>query len=209
MEREEILKQRQIGKQLFLIQMLHCENDWVRDGGFSFLSRDKLATWADMSKEELDHFIAVCALLDPYSIATEAAKDFAYYGDEDVKKERNAHWFVLSVYFRLAGMLIERINPNELPVICMGLAESNYKRYCEKHAEYPVDSSFGTPAMLERIMEFYLRYFVTCLKQVISEDFNWDVIAKMTGREISEERFHMIEDSIKEKLESEKLSAVI
>ena len=40
MKREEIEKQREIGKQLFLVNILHYENDHVRKGGFSFLSRD-------------------------------------------------------------------------------------------------------------------------------------------------------------------------
>ena len=59
MKKEEIEKQREIGKQLFLVNILHYENDRARKGGYSFLSRDKLAAWASMTKEELDRFMKI------------------------------------------------------------------------------------------------------------------------------------------------------
>ncbi len=71
--KKEMDIQREIGKQLFLINILHYENDRARKGGYSFLSRDRLAAWASMTKEELDSFIDVCGSLDPYNMATEAA----------------------------------------------------------------------------------------------------------------------------------------
>lgn len=52
MMKEEIDIQRKIGKQLFLVNILHYENDRARKGGFSFLSRDDLAEWASMTEEE-------------------------------------------------------------------------------------------------------------------------------------------------------------
>ena len=42
----DIDKQREIGKQLFMIDIIHYENDRSIEGGLSFLSRDKLAACA-------------------------------------------------------------------------------------------------------------------------------------------------------------------
>ncbi len=53
MTKEEIYTQREIGKQLFLVDILHHENDRVRKGGHSSISRDSLAACASMTKEEV------------------------------------------------------------------------------------------------------------------------------------------------------------
>ena len=46
---EDLYTQREIGKQLFLVDILHHENDRVRKGGYSFISRDSLAACASMA----------------------------------------------------------------------------------------------------------------------------------------------------------------
>lgn len=199
MDKEDMAKQRNIGKQLLLINILQEENDRARKGGYSFLSMDRLALWAEMTNEELDQFVNVCATLDPYSMSSEAAKKFSYYGDEDIEKEKNAYCFVLSVYLRFGDFLIEDFDLDKLNKICGEVAGSNYQRYCEKYEEYPVDGAFGTPEMLARIMRFYLQHFVSSVKEVIGLGYDWDVIAKMARSDISKERFQQIEDSITEK----------
>ena len=198
MDREETARQRNIGKQMFLINILQIENDRVKEGGYSFLSRDQLASWAEMTNEEMDQFINVCATLDPFSMSSEAAKRLSLYGDEDIKKEENAFCFVFSLYLQFGKFLIEDLEPDKLSRFYEVIAEPNYQRYCTKYEEYPVDSTFGTSEMLERITKFYLHHFVSSVKEAIGLGYDWDVIVKMARADISKERFQQIEDSITE-----------
>ena len=192
--RKSIIWWRNIGKQLFLINILQKENDLVKEGGFSFLSGDQVASWAEMTNEELDQFVNVCATLDPFSMSPEAARRFSRYGDEDIKKEKNAFCFVLSVYLRYGGFLIEKVEPDKLSRFCEDIAEPNYQRYCTKYEKYPVDITFGTSEMLGRITRFYLHHFVSSVKEVIGLGYDWDVIVKMAKADISKERFQLIEE---------------
>ncbi len=188
MKKEEIEKQREIGKQLFLVNILHYENDRARKGGYSFLSRDNLAAWASMTKEELDRFIDVCGALDPYNMAAEAAKECCR--KEPFKLEKDAYCFVLSTYYRMGDLFAATLDIDKFEEHCKKFSEYNYQTYSEKHEEYPVDESYSTPEIYEKVMSFYIRYLVAVIKEVISEGYAWDVISSMTRTDISEERYN-------------------
>lgn len=190
MKREEIEKQREIGKQLFLVNILHYENDHVRKGGFSFLSRDDLAAWASMSREELDRFIEVCGTLDPYNMVADAAKECCR--KEPFKSEKNAYCFVLSTYYRMGDLFVATLDIDKYEDHCRKFSEYNYQTYSEKHEEYPVAESYSTPKILEKAMSFYIRYLVAIIKDAISEGYSWDVILSMTRADISEERYNSL-----------------
>ena len=99
MDRAEIEKQRDIGKQLMLVDIIHCENDSARKGAFSFVSKDELAKWASMEKEELGRLINTCADLDPFNMACNVAHECASY-NEEYKKDKNAYSFMLHSFLR-------------------------------------------------------------------------------------------------------------
>ena len=190
MKKEEIEKQREIGKQLFLVNILHYENDRALKGGYSFLSRDKLAAWASMTKEELDRFIDVCGALDPYNMAVEAAKECCR--KEPFKSEEDAYCFVLSTYYRMGDFFAATLDIDKFEEHCKKFSEYNYQTYSEKHEEYPVDESYSTPEIYEKVMSFYIRYLVAVIKEVISEGYAWNVISSMTRTDISEERYNSL-----------------
>ena len=190
MKKKEIEKQREIGKQLFLVNILHYENDRVRKGAYSFLSRDDLAAWASMTKEELDSFIDVCGALDPYNMASAAAKE--YCQKEPFKSEKSAYCFVLSTYYRMGDLFAATVDIDKFEDYCKIFSEYNYQTYSEKHEEYPVDESYYTPEIFENVMSFYIRYLVAIIKEVISEGYAWDVISSMTRAKISEERYNIL-----------------
>ena len=190
MKKEEISKQREIGKQLFLVNILHYENDRALKGGYSFLSRDNLAAWASMTKEELDRFIDVCGALDPYNMAAEAAKECCR--KEPFKSEKDAYCFVLSTYYRMGDLFAATLDIDKFEEHCKKFSEYNYQTYSEKHEEYSVDESYSTPEIYEKVMSFYIRYLVAVIKEVISEGYAWDVISSMTRTDISEERYNSL-----------------
>lgn len=190
MKKEEIEKQREIGKQLLLVNILHYENDRARKGGYSFLSRDNLAAWASMTKEELDRFIDVCGALDPYNMAAEAAKECCR--KEPFKSEKDAYCFVLSTYYRMGDFFAATLDIDKFEEHCKKFSEYNYQTYSEKHEEYSVDESYSTPEIYEKVMSFYIRYLVAVIKEVIGEGYAWDVISSMTRTDISEERYNSL-----------------
>ena len=121
MKKEEIQKQREIGNQLFLVNILHYENDRVRKGGFSFLSRDKLAAWASMTEEELDSFINVCGALYPHNMAEEAARECCQ--KDPFISGKNAYCFILSTYFRMGDLFAATLDIDKFEEYCRKFSE--------------------------------------------------------------------------------------
>ena len=190
MDETNIKKQREIGKQLFLINILHHENDKARKGGYSFLSRDNVATWASMTKDELDHFIDVCSALDPYNMAAEAAKGCCR--EDTFKSEKEAYCFVLSSYYRMGDLFAASLEVDKFEDNCRKISEHNYQTYCKNYKEYPVSEFYSTPKVLEEAMRFYINHLITVIKEVLSEGYDWDVITSMTRDNITEERYHSL-----------------
>lgn len=196
-----IKEQREIGKQLFLVNILHYENDRVQEGGYSFLSRDTLAAWASMTKDELDHFIDACSALDPFNMAAEAAKKCCR--NDTFKSEKGALCFVLSTYYRMGDLFATSLDIDKFEESCKKFSEYNYQRYCEKHKEYPVDEAYATPEVFEEAMRFYLKYFVALIKNILSEGYDWDVIISMTRKDITEERYHSLVRAFMKEIDDE------
>ena len=67
-DKEELIRQREIGQQIIIIRIIHDENDKVSRGGFSFLDRSEIAKWAKKSEEELEYFLDDIAVLDEFNI---------------------------------------------------------------------------------------------------------------------------------------------
>ena len=201
MMKEEINIQRKIGKQLFLVNILHYENDQARKGGYSFLSRESLAAWASLSKEDLDRFIDVCGALDPYKMATEAARECCK--EEPFNSEKGAFYFVLSTYYRMGDLFASTLDIDKFEDYCKKNSEYNYQTYSEKHEQYPVAKSYSTPETFEKVMRFYIRYLVTLIKEVIAEGYSWDVIASMARTDISEERYNNLAKAFAKEIANE------
>ncbi len=187
MDKIDIEKQREIGKQLFLLNILHCENDKALKTGWSFLSRDKVASWASMTKEEVDHFIDLCAMLDPYNLDAEAARIICER--DTYKSERNIYYFVLSTYYRMGDLVITSIEKDKFKQYCEKVSELNYQLFIKKYDDIPIDESYATSEVYEDMMSFFIQYFVAAIKEVISEGYDWDVIASMARVDITEERY--------------------
>ncbi len=187
---EDNKKQREIGKQLFLVNILHYENVKARRGGYSFLSKEKLAAWASMTQDELDHFIDACSALDPYNMASEAAKKCCR--ENTFKSDKEAYCFVLSTYYIMGDLFVTSLETDEFEGFCKKNSEYNYQRYCGKYKEYSVDESYATPEILEEAMKFFIKYYVSVISEVLSKGYDWDVITGMARLDITEERYQTL-----------------
>ncbi len=67
-------KEREIGKQMLLVDIIHTENDIITSGGTSFLSTKKFAKYAHMEEDEAEKYIKTVNSLLLDEIAVSAAK---------------------------------------------------------------------------------------------------------------------------------------
>ena len=185
-------KQRDVGKQLLLVNIIHSENDRALEGGCSFLSTDDLAKWASMTKYELDNFINVCAALDPYCMARDAAEECCK--EEPFRSEGNAYFFVMVTFSRMGKRFAASLDIDKFEDYCRTVSEQNYKTFCEKYGEYPVPNTFSSPEILKKMMGFYIKYMLTIINKTISQGYDWAVITSMTRSRISEERYQSLVD---------------
>ena len=192
MDRAEIEKQREIGKQLMLVDIIHYENDSVMKGSFSSVSKDELAKWASVEKEELGRLVNTCADLDPFNMACNVAHECASY-NEEYKKDKNAYSFMLHSFLRHGEMILLVIGHVEISAYCEGNAKANYESYQKKMEEFPVDEKYSKGSTLEGIMTLYIQHFIKTVKDAVSQGYDWDVINRMLRFDISQERFQELE----------------
>lgn len=194
MDNIDIQKQREIGKQLLIVDILHYENDRARKGKFAFLSKDKLAAWTSMKEEELDIFINVCGCLDSFQLATDAAYEYVY-GEEYENGELPYH-FVMYTYLRFGKIVLRDLDLDTITDYYERTAEKNYRNYCEDWEKYPVNECFSKASAFEAMMKYYIRYFVKIVKAAMAYGFDWDVINAMLRFKLSQERFATLEEIV-------------
>ncbi len=191
MEQKEIEKQRLIGKQLMIVDLIHEENDRASRTGFSFVSRDKLGKWARMEKDEIAKIIDTCSYMDDFTMQCDAARDLAYNLDGSVGS--NAYLFYLSTYRRFWYLTLTCLDKGSIDDYCSKNAKKNYDEYMKKHQEYPVDEGVANADLFKTVLEHYVRWFVNCFKNALEDGYDWDVVTRMARMEISQERFQILE----------------
>ena len=192
MDRAEIEKQREIGKQLMLVDIIHYENERVMKGAFFSVSKDELAKWASMEKEELGRLVNTCADLDPFNMACNVAHECASH-NEEYKKDKNAYSFMLHSFRSHGEMILLLIGQVEISAYCEINAKENYESYKKKMEEFPVDEKYSKGSTLEGIMTLYILHFIKAVKDAVGQGYDWDVISRMLRFDISQERFQEIE----------------
>ena len=108
MDQTEILKEREIGKQQLIVNILKVENEKVRRGGFSTLTADRIAKWADISIEDVRRMVDACGLLGITSIASEAVNE--YFDSDGHLEERYMRVFALYTCYKNGNRFIEFFN---------------------------------------------------------------------------------------------------
>ena len=194
MDEEMIMRQREIGKQLLLVNILQHENDLIQKGGYSFVSKGNLVAWTSMTEEELESFVSFCSALDPFKRAAETAKKCSR--EELFSSEKEAYLFILSACYRLGDLFAGLLDLDRFVDYCEVYSKYNFQSYNEKYKEeYPVDEALATPEIFEEMMRSYIRCSLDDVDEALSEGYDWAVITKMTRDAISEKRYH---DLVKE-----------
>ncbi len=194
MDRTEEEKQREIGKQLFLVSILQHEEDRIQKGGWPFLSKEHLAEWASMTEEELERFIDVNTSLNLIDMSTEAANRCSEAVYPDYSKD--AYCFILSTYYRMGHIFVLDLDIGNIDEFCEATSEINYRTYCERHEDYPVDESFATPKVFKILVRFFIIFLTKAVKKALAEGYDWDVVSRMTRVDLTEDRFYILASGV-------------
>ena len=175
--KEELIKQREIGQQIMVIRMVHEENEKVSRGGFSFLSRNKIAKWAQKSEEELENFLNDIAVLDEFNICRDAAWAYANELPND------AYWFFLSTfrkhgYFYIESTLGIKKSYDPYSEGMKDLASINARNIIDINGLY-VDEEIQSAARFEDSLKFYFKFYINRIEEVVSKGYDWDVVCEM------------------------------
>ncbi len=190
MDWEEMEKQRLIGKQLMIVDLIHEENNKVSKTGFSFVTMDHLQKWSGMEEDEVKKLANTCAYMDEFKLSCDAASDLECIKNKTVGS--NAFMFYLSTYRRLGSTALIALNKEVMDDYCNHAAKINYEQYKENYPEYLVDEAMGSSEMLKVALEHYVRWFVKSCNKALDEGYDWDVVIRMAKTEISEERFAIL-----------------
>ena len=191
MDREEMEKQREIGKQILMARIIHCENEHAYRTGISHTSLEDIAMWTSKTKEEVEDFVDICAALDPFMMADYAARDC--YDEAFFETKRNVYYYIRYIYQKSGCYLLGELNMTCFEEYCEIFNNLLYEQYNEKFKEFPVDESFATREPFELAMRFYLKYAIGLVKTVIAEGYDWDVISEMMDVAMTEERLKELE----------------
>lgn len=191
MDWEEIEKQRLIGKQLMIVDLIHIENDKAHKTGFSFVTTENLQKWSGMEESEVKKLVDTCEYMDDFKLSCEAAGDFERIQNKTTGS--NAYMFYLSTYSRLGSTAIIALNKEVLDDYCNHAAKMNYKQYKETYPEYPIDEEMGKAEMLKKALEHYIRWFVKRCTSALEAGYDWDVVIRMARTDISQERLKVLE----------------
>lgn len=191
MDWEEIEKQRLIGKQLMIVDLIHIENDKVHKTGFSFVTTENLQKWSGMEESEVKKLVDTCTYMDDFELSCEAAGDFERIQNKTTGS--NAYMFYLSIYRRLGSTALIALNKEDLDDYCNHAAKINHEQYKEKYPEYPIDEAMGKAEILKKALEHYIRWFVKHCTIALEAGYDWDVVIRMARTEISQDRFKVLE----------------
>ena len=190
MPKTETEKQREIGRQIFMVNILHTENDNARKRIPPCVTRVDLAAWAEMSAEELDRFIEACRVLDPRNRATAAARICSM--EEPFRSKSWGHQFAAASFFETGPLLLSSLNEGPFQRWCEILAAYNYMDYHREYPDNPVGSQFVSPEVFGKMMKVYIRHFLKTAQEVLSDGYEWDVVAHMAGTNMTEETYKRI-----------------
>ncbi len=186
----EVDKQRLIGKQLVLVDIIHEENDRALRGGVFYPEIDDFARWASVDKDEMEAFINVCASLDKLKLCECAAKKYAY--DCRLIDGDYAYLFLLYTFQKNSYYFVHDLDLNSISEICEVMAESNYTSYCDEMKNKQVGENCSNTELFELIVLGFLDYYTSVVKEAVALGFDWDVVNRMCRFDVSRNRFDEI-----------------
>ena len=204
-DESEILRQREIGKQLMVVNILKCENK----GSISLISIDDLAKWASYTKEKMRDFYSLCSRFYYYNLCTNAARMYIRCNTDKYDLTKNAFSFVGHTYFHereyYFNMINDIHNPSREDLYNLNIEERKqavYNSYCKIYKDQPIENSLNNVDFYKSILQFLINYIRNMTDDALSLGYDWDVIKVLLELNVSY-------DDYMEFIERLKLSFVI
>ena len=197
-----IERQRKIGKQLMLVNMIHVENEKELNGQFvSQLPIETLSEWSLMDEDEIDELIEATHCLYEQLLV----QDFVYELSSCNRDHHVDHRIFLEDTILDHGSKVLS-NYNEVYITDYSIreAKTNYYKLQNKYAKINVSKEFATPQRFRETLEHYVKYVVHLIGEVVSKGYDWAVIKEMLGYDLTEEKYeelvalfgHVVENDV-------------
>ncbi|MBR6473852.1 MAG: hypothetical protein IKS98_00195 [Lachnospiraceae bacterium] len=193
MELDEIKRQREIGKYLMVVDIIRYENEHHKGTGISFVSIEDLAAWASIKEDEAETLVEYCKRFDTHRIAISVANQLT--ADIEIfKSDENAAYFTVQTCRSLGQLFI--CHPyTDLKARLDDLAALNYDNYLAVWATtWPISEFFQETWIFDRIMCAYVQNFCNLFKEALEHGYDWDVINRIIGFEVTKERFAALQE---------------
>jgi len=182
-----IERQRKIGKQLMLVNIIHVENDnEIRGWWTNRMTTDDLSKWSLIEKDEITDLIEATHCLYEYLLARDFSielltGDRNYFSDCLIYLEETMLNHGNKVLLNYDKEFITEYSIKE--------AEKNYYNFQKEYPEEPVKKEHATPQIFREILEYYVENTVHTIEEVVSEGYDWAVIKEMLGCDLTEKKY--------------------
>ena len=182
-----IERQRKIGKQLMLVNIIHVENDKeIRGFWGNRMTTDDLSMWSLIERDEIIDLIdATHCLYDNL-----LAQDFSYEllsSNDDYSSD--CLIYLEETMLNHGNMVLKNYGKEFISEYSIKEAEKNYFNYKKKYPGVPVKKEYATPQRFRRILEYYVKSIIHTIEEVVSEGYDWAVIKEMLRCDLTEEKY--------------------
>lgn len=189
----DIIDQRNIGKQLMLVNILRRENEKAQELGLSYIDKDDIVSWSMVSKEEVSDFVSTFTSLDKKILAANAANEFKYNSITPLNP--NLFSFLFFTYKNIGEDLFKCCSYSTNSLIEYGdhHAKENYQRYV-KDIGSELGEVLGTPSGYLAVIRSYLQFFVRTVNSILKKGYEWDVVSEMLWCDIDRDDYIKLSD---------------
>ncbi len=180
-------RQRKIGKQLMMVNIIHVRNDReIRGCWPGLLSIDDLSEWSLIERDEIGDLVeATNCLYDSLM-----ARDFSwelYSGSNDYKG--NCLIFLKETMLNHGNNVLPNYDNEYITEYSIREADKNYIDYLRKYPGATDKKEYATPTMFRKILEYYVKNTVHSIGEVVADGYDWAVIKEMLRCDLTEEKY--------------------
>ena len=192
----EIMRQREIGKQIMLVDIIQSENDLVKKHGIPSYTKIKdLAKWANMKEEDVEDFAYACRLADTYFVHIDALGLFPYIDKDNKDNERH---FLFCSCDNLKDIIFDNVDDINNTIIIEVIVIKNFIKICEHWPRMLISEKYADVSLMGSFVEYYICYYVKRIKKILSMGYDWDVVCKMLRYNLSKDKYYVLEEFSRE-----------
>ncbi len=176
-------RQREIGKQLMIINMVRDINE---NSPMSGITRTETAEWASM---DINDVRKLCFFWKDFTWDELAWSAIHAYEHDGNRAGKNGELYMLRICMVYGNVALNISFCDYERDLVEKLACGAYSDYCAKHSDRPISEDIDKVAIFEKILSYYEKRFIEVLEEVIAEGYDWDVICELAGFDIPTKKY--------------------